>query len=497
MKNQKAAKTNKTNKTNKIKPAKPAPKVAPSTAWKSILLKNRQGVMPCLANVVAILAHEPAWAGVFAFDEFTHQAIKLKSPPWHDDYRPKGDLRGPWDEEDASRAATWISREWEATPSPQVVDQAVMVIAHQNPTHPVRDWLEGLKWDRKPRVDTWLVRCAGAEDTPYVRAVSSMFMIGAVARVMKPGCKVDHTLVLEAKTGVGKSTLLKDLVGSEWFLETEMDLGSKDFFQALRGKWILELAELDSLSRGELSRVKAVLTKTVDSYRQSYGKRSKDYPRQCVFTGTTEEEAYLKDEKGNRRFWPVPITRVTAGAVARERAQLWAEAVERYRQGEKWHLTDRTMMGLFEREQEQRRQLDPWEGAIAAFLHGSRFVSRGVETGDILEQLRIPVRERTRAEEMRVGAILRKLGWARGRERIAGVQEYIYRPLDELAWRARKPAAAPELSEVVKRHREAVAKRTVKEKTPRPEAPALSLSRAETVTDITKRLGGAKSAKHL
>jgi putative DNA primase/helicase len=391
--------------------------------------------------------NEPAWHGVLAFNEFTNQIIKLRPPPWHKDDKHHGELTGPWDEEDGARVAAWIAREWEATPHANMCEQAIAVVAKRNVVHPPRDWLNTIKWDRKPRVDTLLIRHCAAEDTPYTRAVTSMFMIGAVARLMEPGCKVDHTLILEGKTSVGKSTFLEHLIGKEWFLATEEDIGSKDFFQSMRGKWIIELPELDALTRGELSRVKAVLTKTVDTYRAAYGKVSKDYPRHCVFTGTTEEEAYLKDSKGNRRFWPIRVFKIIFGSVLKEREQVWAEAVARYKAGEKWHVTDKSLLGLFEGEQEQRRQLDPWESIIAEWLHGTRFVARGVTTADVLSALKIAPKDRTRAEESRVGGILRKLGWEGHRERYYGTLTYLYRPVDPVAWGVTKlpPKAAKDV----------------------------------------------------
>ena len=434
-------------KFSRPKPADSAPAPAPAKSaaqarLANLLNSNRNGMTSSHKNVLLILQNEPAWKGVFAFDEFTSQIVKVKAPPWLPEDKPSGDQTGPWVESDAGRLASWITDSWpEIRPTLQTIHESVRIVAEANTVHPVRDWLNGLKWNGKSRLDEWLITYAGAEDTPYVRAVGAMFMIGAVARIMRPGCKVDHTLVIEGKTGKGKSTLLRELVGEQWFLETEMDLGSKDFFQVLRGKWVLELAELDSLNKGELSKVKAVLTKRIDTYREAYGRYAKDHPRQCVFTGTTEEDRYLKDEKGNRRFWPVAAG-VTgdidiAGIIA-ARDQLWAEAVARYKLGEQWHLTDKNMIAVFEAEQEQRREVDPWEIIIRQFLHGSRFVQRGVETSDIFDHLQIEPAKRTRGEESHIGKLLKKLGWERRRQRVHGERAYLYKPVDELQWRVRK-----------------------------------------------------------
>ena len=162
-----------------------------SSSWTKGLLRNRHGVMPVVSNVVTILSHEPKWQGVLAYNEFTYQILKLTPPPWHADDMPVGDLTGPWTDNDAVRVAGWVARQWGLTVTPDVDEQAVGVVADRNRIHSVKDWLTDAekKWDKKPRLDTWLIRLAGAADTPYVRAVSSMFMIGAVARIFEPGCK--------------------------------------------------------------------------------------------------------------------------------------------------------------------------------------------------------------------------------------------------------------------------------------------------------------------
>ena len=187
--------------------------------------------------------------------------------------------------------------------------------------------------------------------------------------------------------GVGTSTLLKELVGEEWFLSPGMDVGSKDFFQQLRGKWLIELAELDSLSRGEVSQMKAVLTMTADSYRAPYSKHSTNYPRQCVFTGTTQMDALPEGREAHRSFCPVAVTSVVHGGVRMERLQLWAEATSRYLSGETWHLTNPVLEG----EQEQRRQVDPWETEVAKYLHGKRIATCGVAASEVFEALTIPL----------------------------------------------------------------------------------------------------------
>jgi predicted P-loop ATPase len=239
--------------------------------------------------------------------------------------------------------------------------------------------------------------------------------------------------------------MLRELCPStEWFLETSIELGNKDSFQLLRGKWIIELAELDSLNRSELSRVKAYITSQNDTYRKSYGRIAQTFQRMCVFAGTTNADEYLKDDTGARRFWPMRITRVDIAALHAERDQLWAEAVARYRKRERWHLTDMRLMKEFEKVQETRRQLDPWEPIIKRYFDlgydvvidkynderrhysppGKSVSMATILTGPLgIEPARI-----TRSEQMRVSAILKKLGWERRRTYIGSAHagyEYV------------------------------------------------------------------------
>jgi putative DNA primase/helicase len=404
--------------------------------WRNDLATSQKGTyVACLSNLITILANEPDWQGVLAFNEFTSQIIKLKDPPWRADDRSGGKHAGPWTDADGIRAAAWITREWEdIRPNAHQTDQAIRVVAERKMLHPVRDWLKDLKWDGASRADTWLINYAGASDNEYTRKVASMFLIGAVARAFDPGCKVDHTLILEGKTGKGKSTLLETLAGREWFLETEVEVGSKDFYQLLRGKWIVELAELDSINRGELTRVKAVLTKRVDTYRESYGRYSKDFPRQCVFTGTTEEDTYLRDEKGNRRFLGVDTSgELDIEGLGKAREQIWAEAVARYLKGEKWFVTDPALKKRFEQEAERRRVRNPWEERMSTFL--ARVPARwekGVTTAEVLKHLSIEERDQTVVDQMKAASLLRMFGWERTRGRDwAGEREYRYFPSEE------------------------------------------------------------------
>jgi predicted P-loop ATPase len=356
--------------------------------WTKALLRSGGGaVRKCAANVVSILVQDERWAGVLAYDEFAGEVVSTRAPPWDESDAPASRGAGSWTDQDTTRACAWLSRHHNLDVSGAMLLEAVAVAAHRNSIHPVRDYLRALAWDGQGRIDEWLVDLCGAERGSYARIVGAKFLIAAVARVMRPGCKVDTTLVLEGAQGAKKSSALAALAGrDEWFLETGADLGTKDSYQALRRKWIVELSELDSLSRAEVSRVKAFLSARIDTYRPSYGRATIDFPRACVFVGTTNSEQYLKDETGGRRFWPVAIARVDLEGLRAVRDQLWAEARVRFEAGEAWHITDAQDEKLVAAEADARYVADPFEGAIARWLNDPSEAERrtqGVSTHQV------------------------------------------------------------------------------------------------------------------
>ena len=300
----------------------------------------------------------------------------------------------------------------------ELVSDAVLTVARLRQFHPIRDTLNRLAHDDGQRMDTWLVRLAGAEDTPYTRAVGRKFLIQMVARVMQPGCKADHTLVLIGPQGVGKSALCRLLAGPEYFTDTLPAInGGKDVMEHLQGVWLAELAELAPSRKSEAEDLKAFLTGNVDRFRVAYGKRTESFHRQNVFVGTTNDDEFLKDATGGRRFWPVKVGMIDLTGVAAERDQLFAEAVAAFLAGEAWWL-DRA----FEAEhalpmQDAARVVDSWSDTIAAWLDKPADDFGGnprgeVTTADVLsEALQMFHGQHSRASQDRVAAIMRGLRW--------------------------------------------------------------------------------------
>jgi predicted P-loop ATPase len=401
------------------------------------------------ANVITALSNDEAFAGTIVFDEFRQEILVMRALPW-DDQAPT--LPRTWTDADDVRCAEWLQRR-EINVTPMTVSRAVGAVAREIRVHPVRDYLTGLRWDGTPRLERWVMDYLGAEDTPLNRVMGSRWMISGVARIMRPGAKVDHMLILEGPQGGKKSSAIKVLAGAEWFTDELAEIGSKDAAQQMRGVWVVEFAELDAISRAEVSRIKAFLTRTTDRYRPPYERYVITVPRQCIFAGSVNPETYLRDETGNRRFWPIRCGTIDVDALACDRDQLWAEAVMRYREGTIWWINEPELITSAKTEQDQRYHADAWDARIDRWLvFERRRVNRGyvgyddwhdeeterstpltdVSVGEILEAaLGIEPARWTRADQMRVTAYLKSRGWERYQARIGArcdeLREWRYR----------------------------------------------------------------------
>jgi putative DNA primase/helicase len=412
---------------------------AKAAEWKRGLLLNDEGnPKRFLANTLHVLSLHPSWGDVLAYDDFGQVVVKRKAPPTRKQDGIDGDGIGEWTEADSVRTAAWFASEIGFEPPTTMVDQAVAAAAERTRFHPVRDYLRSLKWDGTPRTEHFLDVYFGAPDTAYTRAVGARWLISAVARVMQPGCQADCMLILESeKQGAGKSTGAETLASKPWFSDTGIHIGDKDSYQALRSKWIYEFGELSAIKGREVERVKAFVSARKDTYRPSYGRRTRDFPRQCVFVGTTNDSQYLTDRTGNRRFWPVQAPKVNVDALARDRDQLWAEAVVRYEQGEPWHVNTPELQKLCEAEQREREPTDDWVELVSAWLetptkpvlHTRSFggavterapfdITNGVTTADVLlYALDYRRSDLLQAATTRAGHVLRRLGWLPGGQR--------------------------------------------------------------------------------
>lgn len=387
------------------------------------------------ANVIIALTSDIAFAGVLAFDDFSQEIVVRQPLPWDN---ATGPFPRPWEDADDVRTAEWLQLRG-VNVAPLVVGRAVGAVTREHRIHPVRDWLEHLRWDGTPRIETWTSTYLGAAPTPFHHTVGALWLISAVARIFRPGVKADHMLILEGPQGARKSTAIKVLAGEDWFTDELPELGSKDAAIHMQGVWIVEIAELDAIGRAEVSRIKAFLTRTTDRFRPPYGRYTVEVPRQCVFAGTVNPDTYLRDETGNRRFWPLRCGTIDIAALARDRDQIWAEAVHRFREGAIWWIDDPVLLAEAREEQDRRYQSDAWDDLIEHWLtHEIRTVSDGfpdygnsrtesvqrpkplndVSVGEILEEaIGLEPARWTRGDQMRVSAYLKANGWERYRRR--------------------------------------------------------------------------------
>ncbi|MHB8369367.1 MAG: virulence-associated E family protein [Leptospirales bacterium] len=246
------------------------------------------------------------------------------------------------------------------------LNSAIKNRAYDHAYNPVIDYLEVQKWDGKDRVGGWLVNYLGVEDTPYTRQIGAMFLVSAVARAYKPGCKVDTVLILQGDQGQGKSTALRTLVPEpSLFWDPDTDFKNKDFLALMQKAWIIEFAELVSLSKKEMKEVKGFFSAQEDKFRQPYDRIGQVYKRHCVFSGTTNEADFLRDETGDRRFLPVTVGQIDISQLESDRNQLWAEAVKLYREGFNFW----TLPAGHAEEVQKRYVLDEWEPRIIHHAH--------------------------------------------------------------------------------------------------------------------------------
>jgi len=325
-----------------------------------LVLDDAGGVRPLLVNLILFLREHPKWKGVLAYDEFNARVVIRKRLPWGDE-------------------------------------------------------------------STWLPAYLHADNTEYARAVGPRFLISAVARIYEPGCKVDHALILEGPQGKQKSEALRTLaIRDGWFTDRLSHVASKDAAQEMAGVLLVEIAELDALTKASSSAVKAFLTRRSDRFRPPYGKHPISLLRQCVFAGTINPAAggYLKDPTGARRIWPVACHGVIdREALERDRDQLWAEAVTRFKAGVKWWLETPELEALATAEQALRFKEDAWKGPISKWL-GER---QDASIAEVLEHaLKIAPRDQTHSAEIRVATILTQLGFTKYRARKGNERENRY-----------------------------------------------------------------------
>ena len=349
--------------------------------WTGLLRKRGETILGDEANVLQALRSAPELAGLVRFNEFAQRTEFAHAPPWR-----HAEPGTEWTDADDVDLQAWLQVRKVDVRGRSTIADCVARVARDNPVHPVRTWLSSLTWDGRPRLVHWLTDYLGADGpADYLEAIGPAFLISAVARVHRPGCQADHVLTLESPQGRGKTSAVR-VLGRPWVTEGLPDLVNKDAALHLAGVWIVELSELAAVRRTDsIEHVKSFLTRNVDRYRPPYGRRTVDVPRQCVFIGTTNEAAYLRDPTGNRRFWPVRCGEIDLEALERDREQLWAEALLHYHAGNAWHLTAEQAAAAAS-EQEARRFVTELEEDVHEYLE--RMAAQGYNELAVRDVLR-------------------------------------------------------------------------------------------------------------
>jgi Virulence-associated protein E-like domain/Bifunctional DNA primase/polymerase, N-terminal len=361
--------------------------------------------LPVLAN--ALIGIRTEWPDAITYDEMLCASMLMQPLAGENNFTPR-----PLTDIDVGIMQERLQQLGLCRIGKDVMHQAIDVRASERAFHPVRDYLNSLQWDCTGRMGKLFVDYFGTAPGPYVESVGRMFLVSMVARIFKPGCKADHMPVIEGPQGVLKSTALA-VLGGQWFSDNLPDISvGKDASQHLRGKWLIEVSEMHAMDRAETTKLKEFITRTTERYRPSYGRKEVIEPRQCIFAGTTNKDTYLRDETGGRRFWPTKAGRIDIDALARDRDQLFAEAVAAFKSDEAW-WPDKD----FEREhmlpeQEARYEGDAWEETIRQYLDLQ--LQPRVTVGQIAKQaLGMETAKIGTADQRRIAAVLVNLGWSR------------------------------------------------------------------------------------
>jgi hypothetical protein len=329
----------------------------------------------------------------------------------HKPFMEAGGIKEVFSDANTDRLWLLIDERFKFRPGMDFFQRVLNDAARRQRFHPVKDYLAGLVWDGKPRIDDWLVTYGGAKPNEYVSAVGTLVLVAAVRRIKDPGCKFDELLILESGQGFYKSTALKTLCPNvTWFSDDlPLNVDAKQIIERTAGKWIIEAAELSGSKSAHSEHLKAFLSRQVDGpARLAYARNPVEVPRCFMIIGTTNSYSYLKDSTGGRRFWPVYVPKFDIEAMARDRDQLWAEAVVREAQG----VSIRLAPYLWEeagKQQENRRIEDPWEVTLGEAFPDD--TTHRVDPNDLWDLLQVPIERRTRELSARLSDVMTRLGF--------------------------------------------------------------------------------------
>lgn len=395
----------------------------PGEHWCNLVQKSPSSgaPIPNLWNALLALRNDPFWVGQLRYDEMQNVAVT-----------PRGALT----DIDVYKTHEWLQANSFPRMGLEAVREAVAVVAREHPFHPIRDWLKSLQWDGEARMWTWLHRLVGTPDDEYHKQVGALFLVAMVARVFEPGCQSDYTLVLEGPQKQLKSSLCRLIAGPRHFSATlpPLDADPVRLSMHLRGKWVIEIAELSAFQRADNEKLKAFLTNQVEQFTPKFAREEVFEPRQCLFIGTTNKFAWMKDETGGRRFWPVRCGKIDLDLFEAERPQLFAEAVDHYTQFHQWWPEGKVENEHFEPQQADRYEADAWVKPVAewdfALPRGRDWQGNAIRESleapyyliDIAEgAIGNPPERFDVRNQRRLVAVLEFLGWQRDKRTTRGI----------------------------------------------------------------------------
>lgn len=407
-------------------PADPDPYAARAEHinWQSNLSIDTDGnlIKKSANNVKWFLRGHRDLAGLFAFNELDRAVYITRPAPWH---RKNGPFRARRiSDDDAFEVQAWLDRHQKLTPNKDMVHAGIDNAAAVNQFHPIREYLDALKWDGTRRVqggtdlEPFAITYLDSQPAPIFNIFMTKFLIGAVARVMRPGCMVKTMPVMEGRQDLFKSTFVRALAtldGIEYCTDNIGDITREQNIMLTHGKWLIEISELAAIKRTDVEPTKAFLSRTVDTYRAPFARKPIDVPRQFVMIGTHNPSGwgYLKDPTGNRRYWPVPVGKIDIDAVRRDAPQIWAEVVELYRSGMKWWLSDEECE-MADALTEAREVEDPWGMKIDGILYDK--TGQALEIAEVISAMGLPVGQSDEVAAKRVAQHLAKRGYVSQRD---------------------------------------------------------------------------------
>jgi predicted P-loop ATPase len=404
------------------KPRKRKPPPPPPGGWASWYDKLRRDngrIIPDLANVLIALREDQALVFAMAFNEMRQRSIAMTE--WPLAARALAGEKPPHEigDDDISRLQEWLQHMGMPRIGREIVAQAVEVFARERRVHPIRDWLNSLESDGGDLRQNWLSVCLGVPDDPYHRAIGKMFLTSMVARIFEPGCKCDYMIVLEGPQGEEKSRFCRALAGGDEYFSEHLPRIDSDAIRLsmhLRGKWLIEVSELSAFLKADPEAMKHFVSQQNEQYTPKYGRSEVREPRQCVFIGTTNEDEYIRDVTGGRRYWPIKVRFVNVDRLERMRAQLFAETVLAYRANEAWWPQREFEKEVITPVQDARQ----WEDALTEKVREIVGPLSEITLGHLGARLGFDNTRFDMLAQKRVAAILRKAGWRNVRAWVGG-----------------------------------------------------------------------------